>query len=114
MATMIRSKTTMHWIGGQWLDSGEHGKGINPATGEVIGSVDGVRRAAEVDVDRPLRVARALQAGTIWINHWASIHDEFEEGAFKQSGRGRLRGQAGLDDFLECKHIALKPGTLRR
>jgi betaine-aldehyde dehydrogenase len=58
------------------------------------------------DVDRPLRVARLLQAGTVWINDWASIHDEFEEGGFKQSGRGRLRGQAGLDDFLECKHIA--------
>ena len=65
------------------------------------------------DVDRPLRVARALQSGTIWINDWASIHDEFEEGGFKQSGRGRLRGHAGLDDFLECKHIAFKPGTIR-
>src|SRR5262245_39361594 len=66
------------------------------------------------DVDRPLRVARALQAGTVWINDWATIHDEFEEGGFKQSGRGRLRGQAGLDDFLECKHIAFKPGTIKR
>ena len=66
------------------------------------------------DVDRPLRVARVLQAGTVWINDWANIHDEFEEGGFKQSGRGRLRGQAGLDDFLECKHIALKPGTIQR
>ncbi len=64
------------------------------------------------DVDRPLRVARALQAGTVWVNDWAKIHDEFEEGGFKQSGRGRLRGQAGLDDFLEYKHIAFKPGTI--
>jgi hypothetical protein len=30
--------TAMHWIGGQWLDSGEHQESINPATGEVIGS----------------------------------------------------------------------------
>jgi acyl-CoA reductase-like NAD-dependent aldehyde dehydrogenase len=66
------------------------------------------------DVDRPLRVARVLQAGTVWINDWATIHDEFEEGGFKQSGRGRLRGSAGLDDFLEFKHIALKPGTIKR
>lgn len=66
------------------------------------------------DVDRPLRVARALQHGTVWINDWANMHDEFEEGGFKQSGRGRLRGQAGLDDFLECKHIAFKPGTIKR
>jgi betaine-aldehyde dehydrogenase len=66
------------------------------------------------DVDRPLRVARALQAGTVWINDWASIHDQFEEGGFKQSGRGRLRGQSGLDDFLECKHIAFRPGMIGR
>jgi acyl-CoA reductase-like NAD-dependent aldehyde dehydrogenase len=66
------------------------------------------------DVDRPLRVARVLQHGTVWINDWANMHDEFEEGGFKQSGRGRLRGLAGLDDFLECKHIAFKPGTIKR
>jgi betaine-aldehyde dehydrogenase len=64
------------------------------------------------DVDRPLRVARALEAGTVWINDWASINDGFEEGGFKQSGPGRLRGESGLDDFLECKHIALKPGRV--
>jgi acyl-CoA reductase-like NAD-dependent aldehyde dehydrogenase len=65
------------------------------------------------DADRPLRVARALQAGTVWINDWANLHDEFEEGGFKQSGQGRLRGMAALDDFLEYKHIAFKPGTIK-
>ncbi|TAJ33336.1 MAG: aldehyde dehydrogenase family protein, partial [Reyranella sp.] len=66
------------------------------------------------DVDRPLRVARAVQAGTVWINDWATIHDQFEEGGYKQSGRGRLRGASGLDDFLECKHIAFSPGAIAR
>jgi hypothetical protein len=36
---------------------------------------------------------------------------EFEEGGYKQSGRGRLRGLASLDDFVEYKHIVLQPGT---
>ncbi len=63
------------------------------------------------DVDRPLRVARAVEAGTIWINDWAVMRDEFEEGGYKQSGRGRLRGMAQLDDFLEYKHIVLQPGV---
>lgn len=66
------------------------------------------------DADRPLRVARALHAGTVWINDWASLHDEFEEGGFKQSGKGRLRGKSGLDDFLECKHISFRPGAIAR
>jgi betaine-aldehyde dehydrogenase len=66
------------------------------------------------DVDRPLRVARALEAGTVWINDWVVMRDEFEEGGYKQSGRGRLRGLASLDDFLEHKHIVLQPGVAAR
>lgn len=63
------------------------------------------------DVDRPLRVARELESGTVWINDWATLHDQFEEGGFKQSGQGRMRGVAVIDDFIEYKHIALKPGV---
>jgi betaine-aldehyde dehydrogenase len=66
------------------------------------------------DADRPLRIARELQAGTVWINDWAAMRDEFEEGGYKQSGRGRLRGPSGLDDFLESKHIVLQPGVVAR
>jgi acyl-CoA reductase-like NAD-dependent aldehyde dehydrogenase len=63
------------------------------------------------DVDRPLRIGRELQVGTVWVNDWVMMRDEFEEGGYKQSGRGRLRGLAALDDFLEYKHIVLKPGV---
>lgn len=57
------------------------------------------------NVDRPLRVARQIDAGTVWINNWAVVYDETEEGGFKQSGVGRLNGVAALDDFLEYKTI---------
>jgi betaine-aldehyde dehydrogenase len=66
------------------------------------------------DVDLPLRIAREIQAGTVWINDWVVMRDEFEEGGYKQSGRGRLRGLASLDDFLESKHIVLQPGITAR
>ncbi|MDI3273705.1 aldehyde dehydrogenase family protein [Pseudomonas sp. AL03] len=62
------------------------------------------------DVDRSLRVARELEVGTVWVNDWAVVYDEFEEGGFKQSGQGRLNGVAAMDDFVEYKHIALNPG----
>ena len=65
------------------------------------------------DVDRSLRVALELDVGTVWINDWAIVHDEFEEGGFKQSGSGRLNGVAAIDDFLEYKHIALNPGQVQ-
>jgi acyl-CoA reductase-like NAD-dependent aldehyde dehydrogenase len=66
------------------------------------------------DVDRPLRIAREIEAGTVWINDWAVMRDEFEEGGYKQSGRGRLRGLASLDDFVEYKHIVMQPGVAAR
>ncbi|WP_436764252.1 aldehyde dehydrogenase family protein [Streptosporangium sp. V21-05] len=58
------------------------------------------------DSDRPMRVARALDAGLISINSWANLAVEFEEGGFKASGLGRLGGLASLDDFLEYKQIS--------
>lgn len=65
------------------------------------------------DVDRPLRVAFGIEAGTIWINDWAVLYDQFEEGGFKQSGQGRMRGFAVIDDFVEFKHIAFRPGVVK-
>jgi betaine-aldehyde dehydrogenase len=57
------------------------------------------------DVDRPMRIARQLESGTVWINNWAIVYDETEEGGFKQSGLGRLNGLASIDDFLEYRTI---------
>ena len=57
------------------------------------------------DVDRPIRVARRLEAGLISINAWANIAVEFEEGGFKSSGLGRLGGLASIEDFIEHKQI---------
>jgi betaine-aldehyde dehydrogenase len=62
------------------------------------------------DVDIPMRVALGLEAGSIWVNDWAKLHDQFEEGGFKASGLGRMRGFAVIDDFVEFKHIRLRPG----
>jgi betaine-aldehyde dehydrogenase len=57
------------------------------------------------DVDRPLRIARQIDAGTVWINNWAIVYDETEEGGYKQSGLGRLNGVSALDDFVEYRTI---------
>ncbi|MHC6226223.1 aldehyde dehydrogenase family protein [Pseudomonas sp. X10] len=57
------------------------------------------------DTARAFRVAGRMEAGTVWLNDWAQVHDEFEEGGYKKSGMGRLNGSSGIDDFLEIKHI---------
>ena len=57
------------------------------------------------DVDRPVRVARQIEAGTVWINNWAVVYDESEEGGYKQSGIGRLNGVAAIEDFVQYRTI---------
>ena len=57
------------------------------------------------DVDRPLRIARQIEAGTVWINNWAVVYDESEEGGYKQSGLGRLNGVSAIEDFVEYRTI---------
>ncbi|WP_327048464.1 aldehyde dehydrogenase family protein [Microbispora sp. NBC_01189] len=57
------------------------------------------------DGARGLRVADALDAGTVWTNGWAVVLDQFEEGGYKQSGLGRLNGTRALEEFQEYKHI---------
>ncbi|MEV7005212.1 aldehyde dehydrogenase family protein [Streptosporangium sp. NPDC051022] len=57
------------------------------------------------DGARGLRVADALDAGTVWTNGWAVVLDQFEEGGYKQSGLGRLNGDRALEEFQEYKHI---------
>lgn len=64
------------------------------------------------NVDRPWRVGAALAAGTVWINEWAVIYDESEEGGHKQSGIGRLNGLAALEPFTEFKHYTISAGGL--
>lgn len=66
------------------------------------------------DVDLPLRIARELQAGTVWINNWAQVNDEFEEGGYKSSGIGRLNGLGALDTFIEHKHIFHHAGAIAK
>ena len=51
------------------------------------------------------RVAGALRHGTIWVNDFGPYRPQAEWGGFKASGVGRELGEAGLDEYLEIKHI---------
>lgn len=64
------------------------------------------------DHARARRVARALKAGTVWINSHNRLFAEAETGGYRESGMGRLHGLEGLSDFLETKHIYAEFGRL--
>ena len=66
------------------------------------------------DVDRARRVSRQINAGTVWTNTWLAINNGFEEGGYKQSGIGRLRGARGLAEFQEIKTLRPRRATGRR
>ena len=57
------------------------------------------------DLMRAKRVAAKVRAGTVWINNHNRHAAETETGGYRESGRGRLYGVEGLNDFLQTKHV---------
>jgi aldehyde dehydrogenase (NAD+) len=57
------------------------------------------------DLGKALRVARALRAGTVWVNAYNLFDAALPFGGFKESGFGRELGQAGLDLYTEVKSV---------
>jgi betaine-aldehyde dehydrogenase len=66
------------------------------------------------DLNRAMRVSRAIRSGTVWLNSHTRLFAEGETGGYGQSGLGRLHGVEGLNDFLETKHVYLEAGTVER
>jgi acyl-CoA reductase-like NAD-dependent aldehyde dehydrogenase len=57
------------------------------------------------DVGRALRVARAIQTGTLSVNSNTSVRVATPFGGFKQSGVGRELGPHALDHYTEVKNV---------
>ncbi|MGN5238382.1 aldehyde dehydrogenase family protein [Rhodococcus sp. SJ-3] len=59
------------------------------------------------DLGRTHRVARQLEAGSVWVNHFSDISPQGPYGGYKQSGFGRTGGLEGLHEFLQVKNIRI-------
>ncbi|MCL5973587.1 MAG: aldehyde dehydrogenase family protein [Ferrimicrobium sp.] len=59
------------------------------------------------DVGRALRVAQAVQTGTLSVNSHSSVRYSTPFGGYKQSGLGRELGPDALDSFTELKNVYL-------
>ena len=59
------------------------------------------------DLERAHRVARQLEAGSVWINTFSDICPQGPYGGYKQSGFGRTGGLEGLHEFLQVKNIRI-------
>jgi acyl-CoA reductase-like NAD-dependent aldehyde dehydrogenase len=60
------------------------------------------------DVSRAHKVARALKAGTVWVNCYNNIDPISPFGGYKQSGIGRELGKYAIDLYTQIKSVWMK------
>lgn len=61
------------------------------------------------DIARAERLARRLEAGTVWINRHVGADPEVPFGGAKESGLGQQFGRAGLLDYMQSSAIYVPP-----
>jgi acyl-CoA reductase-like NAD-dependent aldehyde dehydrogenase len=57
------------------------------------------------DIQRAIRMARGIRAGSVWINMWNGFDSASPFGGVKSSGFGREMGHHALDLYTETKSV---------
>ena len=60
------------------------------------------------NINRAHRVAKALRAGSVWVNHYNGGDMAVPFGGFKQSGNGRDKSLHAFDKYTELKATVIK------
>lgn len=55
------------------------------------------------NIGRCMRMMRAIQAGVVWVNTYRVAAPQASFGGMKESGFGRVRGEAGIHEFQQTK-----------
>lgn len=58
-----------------------------------------------LNVQRAMRMAKAIQAGTVWVNDHLPIASEMPHGGFKMSGVGKDMSHYALEEYTIVKHV---------
>jgi acyl-CoA reductase-like NAD-dependent aldehyde dehydrogenase len=59
------------------------------------------------DVSRAMRMSRAMNAGTVWVNTYRAVAVQAPFGGVKDSGYGRERGEEVLDAYTATKNVMI-------
>ena len=59
------------------------------------------------DINRAIRVSRALQAGTVWVNEYLDSSYGNPFGGYKQSGIGREVHKMAMEHYSQVKNICI-------
>jgi acyl-CoA reductase-like NAD-dependent aldehyde dehydrogenase len=60
------------------------------------------------DVQKAHRVARAIRAGTVWVNCYNVFDPTSPFGGYKQSGYGRELGRTSIDLYTQVKSVWMR------
>ena len=60
------------------------------------------------DIGKAMRVAKAIQFGTVWINDHFTLVSEMPHGGFKESGYGKDQSMYAVEDYTVVKHVMIK------
>ncbi len=77
-------------------------EGIHLANQTMYGLAAGIWTK---DIQKAFRVARAIRAGTVWVNTYNLYDPAAPFGGFKQSGYGRDLGREALDGYMDSKTV---------
>jgi betaine-aldehyde dehydrogenase len=58
-----------------------------------------------------MRVSKALEFGTVWVNDHLPLASETPHGGFKQSGFGKDLSAEAVGDYLVTKHVMINTGA---
>lgn len=83
---------------------------------------DAVRIANDIDlglaagvwtqnIGRGIRMAKAVQAGTVWVNAYRTLSYLAPFGGFKKSGIGRISGSTAILEYVQQKTVWINVGT---
>ncbi|WP_119391469.1 aldehyde dehydrogenase family protein [Taklimakanibacter lacteus] len=78
---------------------------VELANGLGYGLVSGVYSR---DISRAFKLARDLEAGSVWINGWFIGGVQAPTGGIKDSGIGRERGLPGIRNYLSIKNVGIR------
>jgi 4-guanidinobutyraldehyde dehydrogenase/NAD-dependent aldehyde dehydrogenase len=62
------------------------------------------------DISKAHKMARALRAGTVWVNTYDAVDMTTPFGGYKQSGFGRDRSLHALDKYTQLKTTWINVG----
>jgi len=75
---------------------------VDKANGTIYGLAAAVWTR---DLGKAHRLARELQAGTVWVNSYNMLSEQSPFGGYKQSGCGRELGRHAIELYTQVKSV---------